>query len=204
MTTQPTGYSITDERLNKCMIHSSSLKYAREYPVYPHPQIASHLADLIAGDHDLTLMDATSREDKYGGPFYEHAHYLASLACAIDAMNKLGEIEHSNDWDWWLGFTLRDGTKMGDGSFVCDPVINDETNEDQIQAQEDAESNHGYCDTFSVPTFDELRPEGTEYSDWFTNMEVVLDVWHSQADPDGKVKHAVAVKDIAIVHFNQR
>lgn len=187
---RPEGYKINDPRLHQIMVHSSSRRYNREHPVHPYPQASSYIADLIQGDHDLTLMDANRVEARHGGPFYDHAHYLASLAACIDAMNTVGDIEHTGDWDWYLGMVLRDGTKIGDGSFID---FEDDPDYEKAHA-------HGYCDTFRVPTFSETRPEEISYEDWYTNMPVVLDLWN-ETTPNGIT---VAVKDIATVHFNER
>ena len=191
---RPKGYDKADPRLHPCMVPPHAGNDWWTYPIHPAPQISNHLAELITGDHDLTLMDANNTEARHGGPFYDHAHYLASLACAIDAMNGLGNIEHSGDWDWYLGMVLRDGTKIGDGSFL----------DFEDDPDYDKETAHGYCDTFHVPTFSQTRPDNLSYADWFTTMPVILDLWHNSANPDGNSPITVQVKDIALVHFHQR
>lgn len=186
-------YDITDERLHKCMVVPHHPHGA--YPVHPSPQISSHLAELVRGTHDLTLMDDPEGETNTNRPaYYDHAHYVGSLAMLYKAVQDTGWVEHTSDWDWWTGLTLRDGTKVGDGSFVYDGP----TDKDYEKA--DA---HGYCDEFVVPSVkDPLNfPQSADpFTNVYKGMAVRLERW---TDNTGAVE-AYRVEDIASIHIGKR
>ena len=170
--------------------------------VIPHPRISSLLAGLVTGDHDLTLFDPPEGENPLPA-FYEHAHYVGSLALLYKAVHETGWIEHTGDWDWWTGLTLRDGTKVGDGAFVCTPTnIEDYTDEDQIQAQEDAEDRIGHCDEFHVPSIADFPQVADPTTQVYAGMGVHLEMHPINADHT--VRKVIRVDQIATIHIGQR
>lgn len=190
---------LNDPRLHICMIGDRPI---RGFPVIPHARISSLLAGLVTGDHDLTLFDPPEGENPLPA-FYEHAHYVGSLAVLYKAVHETGWIEHTGDWDWWTGLTLRDGTKIGDGAFVARPPENTE-DEAELQRLEEEEDRIGHCDEFHVPAthdmhFPQVADPATQV---YAGMGVHLEMHPINADHT--VRKAIRVDQIAIIHIGQR
>lgn len=87
--------------------------FMRVYPTdiaHPYPDISQHMADQIEGVHDLTQFDDTPTHESYR----HHLIYARCLQSYLAAMQEIGWHEHTCDWDWYVGITLRDGTRRGD------------------------------------------------------------------------------------------
>lgn len=138
--------------------------------------------------------------------FYDHAHYIASLSIVYATMHECGDIEHTNDWDWWVGITLRDGTRLGDSSWVIDPIT-DHTDEAQIQVLEKSEDEHGYCDTFTVPLaqgghfLQSANPDELGYAGMAVHLERWIPVSIDGADIATNI---IRCDQIASIHIGQR
>lgn len=186
-------YDITDERLHKCMVNPYQ-HGAR--PVHPYPQISNHLADLVKGTHDLTLFDHPNGEMASARPpFYDHAHYVGAIALLYKAVQEIGWVEHTGDWDWWTGLTLRDGTRVGDGFFVY------EGNTDEDYDKADA---HGYCDDLIAPSVKDPShfPQSADHStNVYAAMGVRLESWTTD---NIALKEAYRVDQIASIHIGER
>ncbi len=187
--------------LHKCMTPPRPL---RGFPVIPVPRISAHLAELVEGDHDLTVFDVTNHEINPVPQFYEHAHYVGSLAVLYKAVHECGWIEHTGDWDWWTGITLRDGTKIGDGAFVADPPT-DDNDEAQTQRLEEEEDRIGHCDELIVPSilapthFPQVADPTTQV---YAGMAVHLEM--HPINEDHTIRKCVRLDQISTIHIGQR
>jgi hypothetical protein len=89
-------------------------------PTYAHSknysQISTHIADLVCGTYDLDEafpLDTDGSKDAWM-TWSDRAHFMAALIATYNAMWAVGEIEHTNDWDWRINIVLTDGTTYGD------------------------------------------------------------------------------------------
>lgn len=141
------------------------------------PRLSSELGDLIAGEHDLTKLSSQQKVE-----------FLFGLHTATKAMFEIGWIEHTNDWDWWVGFELNDGTYIGDDDFR---PFNDEKDNEQLL----------FADIFKI-NVDEEHYEFAESEDYYDNKEVTVEFFAGSKEPDET--KTIKVKDIAKVHFQER
>jgi len=73
-----------------------------------HPQ--SNLSfHLLNTEWDFTQFDAKVPEDFHPADLEDYAHALKAV---LDAMDHVGNVEHSNDWDPYVLIDLRDGTQV--------------------------------------------------------------------------------------------
>lgn len=141
------------------------------------PTLSSALAELIAGEHDISQL--TTREK---------AAFLFGLQKAAETTQSIGWIEHTSDWDWWVGFYLTDGSYIGD--------------DDGIHPNEDDETNRAYADEFTVNfTKDEFRFEPTD-DEWFDKLEVTVKYFSDSPEPD--FTKTVKISQIAKVTYAER
>ena len=80
--------------------------------------ISLPIADLICGEYNL---DEAYPLDVDGSPnawmtWSDRAHFMASLIATYNFVWKIGNIEHTNDWDWRINIVLTDGTTYGDST----------------------------------------------------------------------------------------
>jgi len=161
---------------------------------------------MVTGEHDLRVFDG-KRDETHANhrrmlgtdpessnralvsPFYDHAQYLATLVALLDATYKLGEVEHTSDWDWYLGIQTRDGVWHGD-----DVLVNPDQNIDIDPPEEET-----YCDTITLPEawthqFTPLHDHGS--------LPVELQYWVNPTHD--MIPHFVFLRDIAVIHISER
>lgn len=158
-------------------------------------QISTGLANTVAGTHDLRHFDEDQTTDKFAGPpldpFYKHAHYVASLTLYYRAVQQIGWIEHTSDWDWYVVVTLRDGTRRGDDW----PPSSNPDEQDQ------------WCDGWMMPSL--LFPDGsTGIADFpqdptynYGRTPIMLNSW---TDDGTCTTTVIPIEDIATIEINQR
>lgn len=116
--------------------------------------------------------------------FTDHLEAIAAYVTAYSMIQDLGDLEHTGDWDWWVGVTLRDGTRLGD----------------YLHVNPDDEDHDGpYCDgivfTNAKTPHDVSRLDGD-----LGKHTLTLVMWST--DPVNDVK--VRVSDIASIEIGQR
>ena len=85
--------------------------FMRTYPSHPdhaYPDISGHMADQINATHDLTKFPT----------LHDALIYVRGLLLYYKATREIGWIEHTEDWDWYVGITHRDGYRLGDDLFT--------------------------------------------------------------------------------------
>lgn len=169
--------------------------------------LSTKWSDDIRGNHDLrwfddfanahpdgvwdgTTIDLTNASGSLP-PFYDHADYLCPLILAYDYVQQLGWAEHTSDWDWYVGIQTRDGVWHGD-DYLTKPDNEDPDDDDTV-----------FEDTIEMylPNGDRLTwenrpfgligdPDTPDYGD----IRFVLP----------NVNESILLRDIAIVHINER
>lgn len=133
--------------------------------------------NLFTLDQDLTDLEPQ-----------EKAAFLYGVATYFEAMMKIGEVEHTNDWDWMLGFWLVNGTYIGD--------------EDLFAAERGDDSiGEIYSDTFK-PTFEGDKFFNLVDKETYNNLEFEVELWGN--DPHEASSQRIKVKDIARIYLGQR
>ncbi len=143
---------------------------------------APHISQLLADKVQGTWRRAHFKDD------LEWLNFLASLSALYKATHLIGDIEHTGDWDWYVGIELEGGLKIGDSAYVNPNIPDDEP--------------FVHCDTFSVLGDDEpikLIPYNS--NERAGNVTVRLEVW----DSDGMKAtiHNVIVRSIQEIHISQ-
>lgn len=124
----------------------------------------------------------------------ERAEFLFGLSTMLKAMFAIGQVEHTNDWDWFVQVQTADGTWYGDyykdGKAQDWEVVPD----DEII----------YCDTFCTD-YDEdsyhqmgIVPEAQEY---YANLTITLQLWGGGRDVDSVT---LKVGDLSKIIISQR
>lgn len=115
--------------------------------------LSSRMRDEITGTYSLSDLD---NRDK--------AQLLFKLMRFYNAMRDIGWDEHTSDWDWYIGITLPDGGRWGDGQHV-DPT---DTNGE----------GEAMCDDFSLST--PQFPHEADYA--YGDIKLSLSVMYSDDD----------------------
>lgn len=132
------------------------------------PRISSALAKHLQDHWDLTEMDVRER-----------AEFLYGLSKLLETMMDIGEVEHSNDWDWYVGIKTRSGRWHGD---------------EMMTGVENF-----CCDTFTVQ-----KPGAVSdfnFKDYYNNLEVQLEIF---GDVDWPPPVTLKVGDIVEIVINER
>lgn len=164
------------------------------------PRVSQALADLVAGDWDVTdFREDRKPNDHIPNPtpdVRERAEFLYGLSELLSTMMRVGEVEHTNDWDWFVQVQTSDGVWHGD--YYKDGVAQDweTTPDDDIR----------YCDTFHADYGTEEKPFYQmgivpEAQDYYAGLEIVLESW----DGGQKVTtERLKVGDISRIIISQR
>lgn len=133
--------------------------FMRTYPsAGTYPDISPFMADQIEGVHDLTQFDDTPTHS----PYHHHMIYVRSLQTFYEAMNKIGWYEHTADWDWYVGVTLRDGTRRGDHLHTINSSPDAYCDTFVLEVEDVHTENHPGDLTLTLPFF---TPDGGEPAD---------------------------------------
>jgi len=165
---------------------------------YSTPRLSNTLAELLAGDYDVTNFCSNHKPtEQIPNPqpdVRERAEFLFGLSELLRTMMAIGQVEHTNDWDWFVQVWTNDG--KGHGDYFKDGEAQDweTTPDEEIQ----------YCDSFKTLYNEDsyqqmgIVPQAAEY---YANLEVVLKSW------DGGQKamiEALKVGDISRIIISQR
>lgn len=186
---------------------------------YCHPTVSRAIADMLAGDWDLTNFRSyfaptvTNGLDEPVTDVRERAEFLFGLSELMDTMMAIGDIEHTNDWDWYVRVECFDGSMHGE--YCKDGVLHD--HDDPIWG----ENGDGaiYCDTFRTTYTsrsdrqDPTRPpEGYQFyqhmgvkpepETYYDDLEIVLELWGG-ADSLQPSSETLKVKDIKRITISE-
>lgn len=175
---------------------------------YCHPRVSQAIADMIAGDYDLT--NFMRNRTGIGPDVRERAEFLFGLSELMDTMMAIGDIEHTNDWDWFVQVETFDGRMYGD--YCKDGVLYGY--EDPIWGPDGNDAI--YCDSFRTSYTSRVDPKdprkapegytlyqhmGTEGAkDYYENLEIILESW----DGTKTITDTLKVRDVKKIIISQR
>jgi hypothetical protein len=144
------------------------------------PRVSQAIANLLASDYDLTNFQSYSHPTVTNGldePMIDDRHraeFLFGLSELMTTMMRIGEIEHTNDWDWFVQIETRDGKWYGD--YCKDGKLYDY--EDPIWGPE----GNGviYCDSFTTNYDEETYHHMgcvSEAKEYYSNLTITLESW---------------------------
>lgn len=184
-----------------------------------YPRVSQAIADMIAGDWDLTNFVDYMHPSTTNGlteprtDVRERAEFLFGLSELMNTMMAIGDIEHTNDWDWYVQIECFDGSMHGD--YCKDGKLYDY--EDPIWGKEG--DGVIYCDSFRTSYTtrcdpDDLQKPAKGYETFYLHMgvkpdpetyyedlEIILESW------DGGTKaitETLKVGDIKRILISQR
>lgn len=166
---------------------------------YRHPRISGAIADLVTGDWDLTNFRSNRKPTEmvpHPWPdLRERAGFIFGLSKLYYTMMAIGEVEHTNDWDWFVQVETIGGKWYGD--YCKDGKLYDY--EDPIWGPDGEKTR--YCDDFK-PQYGEMQmgvvPVTSEY---YENLEVVLESWEGGSEV---IKETLTVGQIKRIIIAQR
>jgi hypothetical protein len=151
----------------------------RENGQQTFPHVSRALANLVAGTYDLTIFEPMER-----------AEFLYGLWKMYEALEKIGWIEHTSDWDWYVQIELVDGSVYGDdsrnGKAIDDPEYQDTT----------------YCDDFSCDWNDETFHLYDDPVLKYEALTITLTTMEPELDHEVITKHRVG--DLKSITISQR
>lgn len=162
-----------------------------------YPRVSQAISNIIAGDWDLTNFVSYMHPSTTNGlkeprtDVRERAEFLYGLSELMSTMMAIGDIEHTNDWDWYVQIECFDGSMHGD--YCKDGVLYDF--DDPIWGPD---NDHViYCDSFrtsytSRNDLDDPRKPQQGYETFYTHfgvkpnpetyyedLEIILESWDS-------------------------
>lgn len=154
--------------------------FITSYNNHPVPRMSSHMAEVISGTHDLNQFSNMR----------ETAEFVYGLMTYYNAMQEIGWVEHTSDWDWAVYVTTNSGKVFGDDQGAR-PHIDDPTE---------------YCDTFRLwdaTKYCELTKDNWphELDEDFEAMYVILEFFEHTINQE---KVPVQLSDIASITIEER
>ena len=153
----------------------------KDHPHHPDgtvdvPRISSFISDQF-GEFDLSNMESGDK-----------ATFLYGLSRLLTTMMEIGEVEHTNDWDWAIGFWTDDG-------FIGDYQLIDYEDEQQ----EDLAAEEGpFVDSFKFSVdhreFAQMGSDQKKRDDYYNNLEVIIESWGEYAGEAHTMKPDQAIK----------
>jgi hypothetical protein len=139
--------------------------------------ISRSISNMIAGEHDLSVLNPNDK-----------AQFVFGFYKLMKAMEEVGWVEHTSDWDWAFWVELKDGTVVGD----------------YMGRDPDAEEPEVYCDNFEIE-FDESSFNSANLTDDFYNELLTIEI-HLWGSKDGTEEPTKQVKlgDIKSLTFMER
>jgi hypothetical protein len=184
-----------------------------------HPRVSQAIADILADEWDLTNFVNYNHPSTTNGltepttDVRERAEFIYGLSELMDTMMAIGDIEHTNDWDWYVQIECFDGSMHGD--YCKDGKLYDY--EDPIWGPEG--NDVIYCDSFRTsyttrcdledPTqpmkgYKEfykhfgVKPDPETY---YEDLEIILESWDNGTKG---VTERLRVGDIKRIIISQR
>lgn len=151
-----------------------SRTFDREGKAVAYSRVSQAIADILEGTHDLSNMDSEAK-----------ATFLYSLNKLQKTMIDVGEVEHTNDWDWALWVERNDGTIEGD----------------YIGRDPNAEDPDYYCDSFD-PDFSDRDFNKMLDEDFYSELEIGLELWGGKGE--AVTAEYIHLKDIKSITITQR
>jgi hypothetical protein len=124
------------------------------------PYISGMLAEKVTGTFDVTKYEPS-----------EKAAFVWGLCKLYETMKDIGEVEHTNDWDWYVQVELIDGKTVGDEYDPFTGEHRDYSTDDKDQVW--------YCDEISTPwEYAHIANDSAE--SYYNGLTVHLQLWNSQ------------------------
>ena len=143
------------------------------------------IADLLAGSHDISML---SNQEKAQAVFALYTLNRAKDAC--------GWIEHTNDWDWGVGFLLVDDTYVGDEMF------------DPHSDPNDYETIGPFCDDFTIKwdhNFPSIHSTDEGADATLAGLSVHVEIWHdARMAADEVLTKVIRLDQIHTIYISER
>lgn len=172
---------------------SEALYDLHRYEGHPHmvngdyyqPRISQAIAKLVSGDHDVSKFEPDER-----------AQFIFGLAKLLELKDVVGEIEHTNDWDWYVQIQTSDGKWYGDYA------------RDGLLEPEGEDWDGPYCDDFGTRYDNQTYqwiPKGDKerYDHYYSNLVVEIEVWDTAGMYDSS-KKLLKVGEISRILIGER
>lgn len=164
-----------------------------------YPRVSQAISDLLANDWDLTNFVSYMHPSTTNGlkepttDVRERAEFLYGLSELMDTMMAIGDLEHTNDWDWYVQIECFDGSMHGD--YCKDGKLYDY--EDPIWGPDNDQVI--YCDSFRTTYTSRSDPDDPyfvkpakgyerffchfgvtpEPPTYYEDLEIILESWGS-------------------------